>query len=169
MRCKKCTSINVVSAIGHCSGCGALTSSMMYQLCDQCSSNKNECQVCRVSLVNPQNPGNGSGSGSGSGNKSSFMVAIDTDHYLPGGAPRGSDVIAIALQDAFASFKRDLTAWIQGRNPNPSVDQEAELTVTTEMPRMCTVVVECSNETAESLKHMPGVALVAPLDRAKTT
>ena len=157
MRCKKCTSINVVSAIGHCSACGALTSSMMYQLCDQCSKNKNECQVCRVSISNPQTPGTGSGSGP---TKTSYMVAIDTDHYLPGGAPRGSDVNAVALQGAFASFKQDLAAWIQGRSQVPHSD----VTVLTELPRICTVVVECTDETAESMKSMPGVALVAPIE-----
>lgn len=164
MFCKNCAGKMVIANIGHCSACGGMTSSGMYKLCASCSQQKQECQSCRVSLAKPSNPGNSPGNG-GNAQKLSFIVAIDTDHYLPGGAPTGSDAIAIHLQSAFESFKRDLSAWVQSRSALP----DGEVTVRTELPRLSTVVVECSEETAESLKYMPGVALVAPNGTVKAS
>lgn len=50
MMCKSCAQSAHLMAIGHCSSCGAMTSSMSYKYCTPCSNDKKECQGCGKTL-----------------------------------------------------------------------------------------------------------------------
>ncbi|MBU6450962.1 MAG: hypothetical protein KGS72_04230 [Cyanobacteria bacterium REEB67] len=152
MYCKNCSGKAFIMNIGHCSTCGSMTSSGSHKLCSTCSTQKNQCMHCAVSL----SPANGNGSNAGS-NKSSFIVAVDSDHYLSGPAPKDLDAIKAHLHHAFVSFKGDLSVWTTAQNIS-------DLTVANEMPNLCCLVIECSPATAEALKAVPGVAMVAEND-----
>jgi hypothetical protein len=154
MYCKNCSGKAFIMNIGNCSACGAMTSSGSHKLCSTCSTLKNQCMHCAVSLT----PGSGNGSGDNAGpSKSSFIVAVDTDHYLVGPAPQGLDAIKAHLKHAFVSFKTDLSAWA-------AREDISDLIIVNEMPNLCCLVIECSPRTADSLKAMPGVAMLAEND-----
>ena len=148
MYCKNCSGKAFIMNIGNCSACGSMTSSGSHKLCSTCSTQKNQCMHCAVSLA----PANGGGNNAGPA-KSSFIVAVDSDHYLSGPAPKDLDAIKAHLKHAFVSFKGDLSLWTTAQNIS-------DLTIANEMPNLCCLVIECSPATAEVLKRMPGVAMV---------
>ncbi len=51
MKCSKCTGRSGLTAIGKCSGCGSMISSMTDKFCAQCSSTRQVCQGCGCSLT----------------------------------------------------------------------------------------------------------------------
>lgn len=149
MLCYKCQGHMFIANIGHCGGCGAMTSSGAFKLCAKCAQSKNQCAACGGALdakkpaVTPDTKG-------------SFIVMVDYDHFCGKAASTDRAVIAQRAQQSFADFKNQVAALLAQNNlPADSFKSENELTFIGAMMVTCTYAV------ADLLKQHPGVSSVS--------
>lgn len=159
MLCNKCNGGMYIANIGHCSGCGSMTSSGMFTLCDPCSQARNKCAHCGCDLDADAGDDDSSDVGGNSASKSqlSFIAVVNVEHYVGEATDTSRDALQARNEAAISAVKADIAALVAARGWSADA-----IEVVNELKFLATLVLVCSQEAADALATLPGIGGVSP-------